>query len=263
MLRSSDGFRLMDAVRLVLPKEHGSWSLALEPVTLGLLIAPSRAGIPLALAAAAGFFLRRPMKLLLPAKPEPRRALAASCTGTLLLLFGAGLWLAAELGGATQLWPLVPTALAGLLFIGFDARETNRAGAAEMAGATAFALLPAAFASLAGWRIECSLALAAVMLARSVPTVMLVRTFLRRRKGLSVKCWPAFLATMVASVILFWLAAFSLVPWLVAAFSVLFIVRAAWYSSENTSRLTARRLGYMELFLGVTMILIATVSWHL
>ena len=35
------------------PKEHGSWSLALEPVALGLLVAPSPAGLALATAALA------------------------------------------------------------------------------------------------------------------------------------------------------------------------------------------------------------------
>ena len=37
---------------LVLPKEHGSWAFAFEPIALGLLIAPSPAGGWLALAMA-------------------------------------------------------------------------------------------------------------------------------------------------------------------------------------------------------------------
>ena len=45
-----------------LPREHGSWSLALEPLALGLLVVPSAAGAALAAAALAGFFARRPLK---------------------------------------------------------------------------------------------------------------------------------------------------------------------------------------------------------
>jgi len=50
-----------------LPKEHGSWSLALEPVAFGLLIVPSLAGGSLAVSATAAFFIRRPLKSLLKA----------------------------------------------------------------------------------------------------------------------------------------------------------------------------------------------------
>lgn len=53
-----------------LPKEHGSWSLALEPLALGLLVAPSLAGGALAGAVLAGFFARRPLKAALARKRQ-------------------------------------------------------------------------------------------------------------------------------------------------------------------------------------------------
>lgn len=255
-------FEPKEAFHLVLPKEHGSWSLAFEPVALGLLTAPSKAGIPLAFAAGAGFFLRRPLRLLLQTRPDPRRPLAAFCAGSLILLAGFGLALAARLGGVAQLWPLIPAAFAGAIFVWFDARNENRAGAVEIAGATSFALLPAAFASLAGWRMESSLALAAVMLARSVPTVMLVRTLLRRAKGRTTTKAPVLLATMIATGILFWLAGLSLAPWMTVAMSFLLLARAIWCLSADRPRLTARQLGYMELILGVVVVLTAAVAWH-
>ena len=77
---------------LLLPKEHGSWSLAFEPVALGLLVAPSWAGGALALAAAAGFFLRRPLKLALTLPDnDPRRAAARPWVAILLLAAVTGL----------------------------------------------------------------------------------------------------------------------------------------------------------------------------
>ncbi|HTL73645.1 MAG TPA: YwiC-like family protein [bacterium] len=261
VIRALDGFRLREAIRLTLPKEHGSWSLALEPIALGLLVAPSWAGIPLALAASAGFFLRRPVKISLQAQPDPRRSLAAICVGALLFVAAASLLLAMELGGVTRLWPLIPAALAGSLFAWFDARGANREGAAELAGASAFALLPATFASLAGWPAANSLALAAVMLARSVPTVMVVRTFLRRRKGGSVSPVPALLTALAATGILGWLALWSLVPWSVAVFSVLLAARAFWLGSPAAARWSARRLGYLELFMGAALVIVAAATW--
>lgn len=256
-----DGFRLKEAIQLALPKEHGSWSLALEPIALGLLAAPSWAGMPLALAAAAGFFLRRPVKILLQTKPDPRRSLAMICAGALLFIAAAGLLLALELGGVTRLWPLIPAAVAGSLFAWFDARGANREGAAEIAGTTAFALLPATFASLAGWPVANSLALAAVMLARSVPTVMAVRTFVRRRKGGAGSLVPAWLAALAANGVLGGLALWALVPWAVVAFSVLLTARAFWFGSPAATRWPARRLGYMELIMGVALVIVAAATW--
>ena len=112
---------------LLLPKEHGSWSLAFEPVVLGLLVAPSVAGVALALAASAGFFLRRPLKLAVTAPADdPRRRPARRWAA--VLMFGAGLALAgaAALGNVGALWPLAMAAPCGLLFLWFDLRQAMR-----------------------------------------------------------------------------------------------------------------------------------------
>ncbi len=253
---------LPDAIRLVLPKEHGSWSLAFEPLALGLLVAPSQAGFSLALAAAAGFFLRRPLKLLLQAKPDVRRSLAQFCVATLILLALVCLMFVLHFSAVSQLWPLLPAGCFGLAFIWFDARGENRAGIAEIVGATAFAFMPAAIASLAGWSPAASFALTAVMLARSVPTVMLVRTLLRRAKGQAVKPARVLMATGTATAVLFWLASDSWVPWLPVAVSGLLLARAIWLLSAKPARLSARKLGLMELFLGVVVVLTAAMAWH-
>jgi hypothetical protein len=203
------------------------------------------------------------LKLLLQTKPDPRRPLAAFCAGNLMLLAAAGLALAARLGGAAQLWPLIPAMCAGALFVWIDAQNEGREGAAEITGATSFALLPAAFASLAGWRWENSFALAAVMLARTLPTVLLVRAVLRRAKGQVFATAPGLLAAIASAGMLFWLAGLSLMPWLAAATSILLLARAIWYLSPNHSRLSARRLGFMELILGAAVVATAAIGWHL
>lgn len=258
---SRSPLRLANAIHLILPKEHGSWSLALEPLALGLLVAPSKAGIPLAITAVAGFFLRRPTKLLFQPKPDPRRPLATACVGALFLIAAAALLLTAKWGEFTNLWPLLPATLAGLVFFWFDSRGENREGVAELAGVMAFGLLPATFASLAGWSVKSSLALAAVMLARSVPTVLVVRTFLRRRKGQHVSVTTACFSAIIATGVLCWLATLSLVPWAVVIFSGVLAARAFWIGSAHSSHLSARRLGYLELCLGAATVIVAAVTW--
>src|SRR5688572_20448088 len=89
-------------VSVFLPKEHGSWSLALEPLALGLLIAPSWAGGALAGAVLAGFFVRRPLKAAFTADLQRRRE-ARGGLALLGMLALAGLFEAGVLGGWSAL----------------------------------------------------------------------------------------------------------------------------------------------------------------
>jgi hypothetical protein len=50
---------------VALPSEHGGWSLTLEPVALGLLVAPSWPGLALGAAALVAFVARTPLKVVL------------------------------------------------------------------------------------------------------------------------------------------------------------------------------------------------------
>jgi hypothetical protein len=98
--------QLREMLQLVLPREHGSWSLALEPLALGLIAAPSRAGFALSVAIVCGFFLRRPLKVLAN-RDDPRRALAWICLAALGGLMAACVGLVAALCDPTTLWPLL------------------------------------------------------------------------------------------------------------------------------------------------------------
>ena len=251
-----------ETFKLVLPKEHGSWSLALEPVALGLLIAPSVAGGALAVAAVAVFFLRRPLKLGLAAKTDPRRPMAVACISILLLLALTGLLLAVKIGGAEKLWPLLPATLAGAVFAWCDSRNVAREGAAEVAGAVTFGMLPAAFATLAGWNLNTALALATVSLVRGVPTVLCVRTFLRFNKGQSVTIAPAVTAAVVGCLVMVWLVWLRLAPWTAAVFALIFELRTIWLLGRRP-RLAPRRVGVIEAILGTSMVLVLALTWKI
>lgn len=251
--------------RLVVPKEHGSWSLAFEPVALGLVVAPSAPGAALALAIAAGFFVRRPLKLACASAPsDPRRI--ASAMWTMAFSVAALLALsftAAHVGNLAPLWPLLLAAPCGAAFLWFDLRNDMREAEAELAGSAAFAVLPAAFAILAGWSTPAALGLAALMLARSVPTVLTVRTYLRLNKRQSVS---TAIAPAVAFGALFLCVAFALrgfiplaaliIPLVLALRTVLFVApfRPAW---------SARHVGMFEGILGVISLVVLATAYHL
>jgi hypothetical protein len=244
------------------PREHGSWSLAIEPLALALLAVPSRAGGWLALAVVAAFFARRPLRTAWrEPRPERRRiALEALAGCALVALAATGLAIDSADGIAWLAW-LLPSALMGAGFLAFDLRNSGREHFAEIAGAAAFALLPLALAKLAGAETLAAVALALVMLGRAVPTVMCVRALLRLRKYHELRRGPAFAAALIALgvALAFWRE--GLVP-LAAVLALLFLAgRAGVLLGFPALALRARTVGILEAVLGVAFVLAVGATW--
>ncbi|HUJ44640.1 MAG TPA: YwiC-like family protein [Opitutaceae bacterium] len=253
------GFRQI--IRLVLPKEHGSWSLVLEPLVLGLGAAPSTAGGALAIAVLAGFFLRRPLRRWVGGGADPRRPLVLRCVAFLAVVVLGGLAGSAAMTAPSRLWPLLLAVPPGAAFVWFDSRGAAREAAAEFAGSTAFAVVPMALASLAGWPPSSSLAVTAVMAGRSLPTVLTIRSYLRRRKGAAVSSAPALALALAAVVAAVFLVVARLAPWTAAAAMVILLGRAWILLGPVRPRLSATKLGIAESVLGGILVIILVFSW--
>jgi hypothetical protein len=233
-----------------LPKEHGSWSLALEPLALGLLVAPSWAGGAFAVAAVAGFFARRPFKALAAPAATRRRGVRLAVAVFSSAAVGA-LAIVLVLAGVTPLWPLLAAAPLAALFTWFDAQNGSRAAAAEVAGSAAFAIMPAVLATLAGWSAWTALALAGLALTRSVPTVLTVRCSLRRAKGESTGFAVPVLTAGVAAGAMSLLGAFRFMPMWAALPAWVLFARTLWFASSLHPAWRARRIGMFEACLGL------------
>jgi len=245
---------------IVLPKEHGSWSLALEPVAMGLLAAPSAGGAWLGLAVMAGFFSRRPLRIAWRDANADRRALARSALATLACV--AVMAMSAAIATAGLAWTawLLPTALLGAVFMAFDLRNAGRAETAEIAGAAAFAFLPAAFAILGGWDAGPALALAVLMIGRAVPTVMAVRACLRAAKTGVWRTAPALLAATIALAVGLGLHRAQLLSRTGVVLLALLAVRATLVLVFPRPAWRARTLGMIEAAIGVGFVVVGGLA---
>jgi hypothetical protein len=169
----------------------------------------------------------------------------------------------AILGTAATLWPLLLAAPWGVLFLWFDLRNAAREAEAELAGSTVFALLPATGAMLAGWPAPAALALAALALARSGPTVLTVRTYLRLGKGEATNVLPPLAAAGMAFVVVTLLARQGLIPAAAAVVSAVLLARTCWLVSPLRPNWPARRVGIMEAVLGVVQLVVLAAAYHL
>lgn len=255
------GGAVRPAATVFLPKEHGSWSLALEPLALGLLVAPSWAGGALAAAVLAGFFARRPWKASFDPVNSGKRIVARKTLIMWSALALAGLFQAGVLGGWPALWPLLLAVPLGGLFVWQDGRNNSRALVAELAGCAAFALVPAAVVTLAGGRPEVALALTAVAAARSIPAILTVRSFLRAAKGESSGAGLSVLCAGVSLLILVTLVAAKFLPPIAAGWGGLWLARTLWLVGSWRPAWPARRVGQMEAALGLLYVVMISSSW--
>jgi hypothetical protein len=244
---------------LVMPREHGSWSLALEPLLFGLIAGPSLAGGGLALAVVAAFFARRPLRIALGDVSPDRRALARGPLGGLIGLATVFFLGAVALGGWAWLVWLLPAATAGAVFLHFDLRAAGREEIAEIAGAGAFALVPAALAALAGWSAPDAGALALVMLGRTVPSVLGVRACLRAAKTGERRAGPAVAGAALALTVGLGLVRAGHAPAAAVAGLAVLAARTMFLLVWPRPVWRARTLGMIETVLGAGFVL--TVAW--
>ncbi|MDO8545432.1 MAG: YwiC-like family protein [Opitutaceae bacterium] len=246
---------------LVMPKEHGSWSLAFEPLAFGLLVAPSAAGAFLAGTIAAAFFCRRPLRIAVMDARPARRASARTILVALGAVAAVALAGAIALGGADWLRWLAPSLLAGGVFAIFDVRNAGHEEAAEVAGAAAFAWLPAVFAILDGASPLAAVAVATVMIGRAVPTVLCVRAVLRGGKtGERHVALPLFAAAAaLAGAIAF--ARAGVVPFTAVVLLGLLGLRSIALLVFPRPALRGRTLGMIETALGVAFVIAAAGAW--
>jgi hypothetical protein len=247
---------------IFLPREHGAWSLALEPLALGLLVAPSAAGGALTATALAGFFARRPLSTLLRGETSADRNLTRFTLGLLTLLLIIGLIELKLISGFTAAWPLLLAMPCAGLFIYFDHHHESRAAAAELAGCATFAILPAALASAAGWSAPTAWALAALALARSLPTVLTIRTYLRLEKNQRAYRSRPLLAGVIALSVITLLAREQLVPGLAVSFLTLSLTRTFWLTSAWRPHLPAKQIGLQEAGLGLLYLGVLAYAYH-
>jgi hypothetical protein len=169
--------------------------------------------------------------------------------------------LSAFLATPVALWPLLLALPPGLMFVWLDSRSEARAATAELAGAFACSIIPAALASVSGWRAGAALALAALMAGRNVPTVLTIRAFLRRRKGEAGAIAVPLLAALIALVGVGALAHSSLVPPAAVWFMAILFIRAAVLLGPFRLGFSATRLGTTEAIMGGIGVILVALSW--
>lgn len=261
----SSALRALRAVAL--PAEHGGWGFLLEPLVLGLLVAPSTAGASLSLGIFGLYLLRHPLKLALADRRRGRRFARTAAAERFALAYAAiglaGLGGAAALAGPLALLPLALAAPMALILLGFDAANRARDLLPELAAPAALAASAASIALAGGWALPSALALWAILAARAIPSVLYVRARLRLEYGRPAAIGPALLAQVGGLVAVILLCLGGLAPWLAAAALIMLLARAALGLSRWRRSVPAKVIGFREMAYGGLTALAAAAGYAL
>lgn len=242
---------------VALPAEHGGWGLTLEPVLLGLIVAPSGAGVAIGVAAMLAFVARTPIKVVLVdtwrRRRLPRTRVALAIAAVEVAVIAGLLVLATSLGGA-RIWP--PLVAAGPLIAGelwYDMRSRSRRLIPELAGTIGIGAVAAAVV-LAGDG-DATLAIGAwlVIVARAVASLPFVRYQLRRAKQQPYRRWAQDVAQGAGAVLILAGVAAGWVPWLAAAPVLALVAVQSLLARFRPPR--AVIVGVQQLLLGLAVVI--------
>jgi len=250
---------------IALPTEHGGWGFTLEPILLGLLVAPSAAAWELSVAALGIFLARRPVKIfstdLVRRRWLPRSRIALAFA----LLYG-GLAIAGTIGAfftaEGPFWiPVLVAIPFALIALRADARSKNRALIPELSGSIAMGATVSAIALGSGWDLGPAFGLWLVLAARDVAAIVLVRAQIRRLKGRPTGASTVYTVQAACTGVVAVAAIAGIVPWLgVVAIGLVGLVAAA---SLSRPAVEARVIGWTQMGVGLMVVLVTAAGVHL
>jgi hypothetical protein len=250
---------------IALPTEHGGWGFTLEPILLGLLVAPSAAAWELSAAAIGIFLARRPVKIV-STDIVRRRWLPRSRVALFFALLYGGLALAGTIGAFSTaegpFWiPVIVAIPLALVALGADAQSKNRTLIPELSGSIAMGATVSAIALGSGWDLGPAFGLWLVLATRDVAAIVLVRDQIRRLKGRPTGASTVYTvqAACVGAVAVAAIA--GIVPWLaVVAIALVGLVAVV---SLNRPPVEARVVGWTQMGVGLMVVLVTAAGVHL
>ena len=252
---------------VALPAEHGGWALIIEPIALGLFVAPSIAGLFIGAGAFSFFLARHPLKLAIGDRRKNRNLKRTALADRFVLLYVtlATVFFTIAIASLSREF-LLPLVIAGpLVFIQFiyDGRGHSRNVIAELAGALAVGSISTAIALAGGWSWPAAFALWVIVACRHVPTILYLRVLLSRRRQ---KQRPTVNRAVIVVQLLPLLTVYVLLFFKIAP-AVTMIVFAILFGRAviglfNQSELTPKQLGISEIAFGTFTVLLVSAGYR-
>lgn len=257
---------------VAVPAEHGGWGFLVEPMLLGLIVAPSLPGAAICIAAAAAFLLHQPLKIAVKDRAKGRVFERTRLAQRFVLLYGmaaAAAFAAATLTGDIRFWvPLLIALPPAAVQLYAEYRSEGRSLISESAGALALAATAPAIILAAQGDAQSATATAALawllLALRGVPSILYVRLRLRQIRGKSEETRPtdtrlAVGAHIVGVGLTFALWAGAMISPLATAATGILLARAV-RGLTSAVAVPARVVGVQEVIIGLVYALLCALA---
>jgi hypothetical protein len=251
---------------IALPAEHGGWGFLLEPIVIGLLIAPSPAGFFLSLATIAAFLTRHPLRLtVLNFRAKKNSSARTSLARKFTLVYGAAalaFFVTAILTSTNSFWiPLLIAAPFAFVQLRADFTNRSRSLLAELSGAIALGAVASCIVLAAGWSLPIALSVWVIMITRIVPSILFVRAMLRINRGIDISGAKVILSHIIGLLIVIAIFLKGFGPALACAASLILLIRAGHGISAYSIQTTAKVIGIREVVYGSLMTIALAVGY--
>ena len=249
---------------IALPTEHGGWSLLLEPLILGLILAFSWVGLCFAFALLLGFLTHQPAKIFIKDLIKQRQTRRSQVSLYFLVGYGlVGLILAlpALISAPSLLWwmllVLTPFIIVQLTY---DFQNKSRELIPELCGAIALSGTVSLITILGKLSWQVSILLWLLVGLRAITSIFFVRTLFRKQRGKPAAVRLTYVLHFIAIGFAVLLALIDLTPYLAILSFVILLLRA-WQSIESPIPLKPKTVGIREIAYGIVTIVCIAVGF--
>lgn len=247
---------------VALPAEHGGWGFLIEPLVLGLLVAPTWAGLCLGIAAAGLFLLNQPLKLVARDYLKGQRYPRTRWAERFALLYG-GLTLVGAMGailaGCGPFWlPLLAALPLALIHLAYTLTHRKRSLPAELAGAVAFGAFAPAIALAAGWEVVPAAMLWLALALRDLTSIVYVRARVRMMHGEQPTTRPVIALHAAALILTVGLMLGGVLHTFAVLAMTMLLIRCVVGIAPERQTVRAQVIGFQEIGFGLlTAVLVA------
>jgi hypothetical protein len=252
---------------VALPAQHGGWGFVLEPIVLGMLVAPSAYGALLALAALAVFFTHQPLRIAIKDHLKGRRPARTVWAERFVVGYGTVAVAAFGLVLANNDPDfVVPFLLGGPLMVAqvdYDTRNKGRALAAELMGAASLGSIAPAIAVTGGFDLDAAMVLWLILLARTIPSILYVRARLRVERGTAAAITPVWIIHVISLLGIGALAGQGQAPWLALLAIAILTGRMAIGLSRYRTAQRVQTIGFLEMGYGFLTVALVAIGYSI
>ncbi len=252
---------------VALPAEHGGWGFLIEPIVLGLILAPTNPGILLAFAAFGMFLAHQPLKIAIKDYRKERRTLRTQWAERFALMYigiaVVSFFFVFYISDSQFMIPLLIALPFAFVQAYFDFQNRSRHVIAEMSGTIAIAAIAPILLLLDDWAFDKAMLVWLVLLGRNIPSILYVRVRLRLERAKEPSLTPAWLSHIVALVIITGLSLAGYVP--LGAIGAIMVLtgRALWGVSHYRKPVKPVQVGVGEIIFGLLYVLIIGIAYAL